>query len=246
MIKYKLIDTKPISKDIISLRFSPLNTAHVLHYESGQYINTMLKDPPFATDAVLSLSITNASNQGHNLEFHLRHDEKQKAALSFIDQLRHNPVIDIVGPFGQMTQTSRQSGKKLLLLAGGTGIAPFKALLEEMIKTQDTLHNQSISLWWGVRKPEDLYLLDFLKSIQAQYPAFTYKIILSTLDKPSHWPFANGWLHDILINENEWQDIESTQVYLSGPFEMVRKCQSTLLARGLDARFILSDMLGII
>ncbi|MGE4348526.1 MAG: FAD-binding oxidoreductase [Candidatus Berkiella sp.] len=243
MIKYKLIDTRPISKDIISLRFSPLHTAHVLRYQAGQYINTILQKRLLVTDAVLSLSLANAYNQNHELEFHLRHDEKQKAALSFIDQLQHNPVIDIIGPFGQMTRTNLRSDKKLLLLAGGTGIAPFKALLEEMIEHPDKLRNQSISLWWGVRKPEDLYLLDFLEKTQAQYPTFTYKIILSTPDKPNDWHFANGWLHDMLMNESEWSDIENTQVYASGPFEMVKKCQSTLLERGLDKICILSDML---
>lgn len=245
MIKYKLIDTKPISNDIISLRFSPLNQAHVLRYQSGQYINTILEKSPFTTDAVLSLSIANACNQNHDLEFHLRHDEKQKAALSFIDQLQHNQVINIIGPFGQMTRINLHSDKKLLLLAGGTGIAPFKALLEEMIENQDTHHNQSISLWWGVRKPTDVYLLDFLEHIQTQYSAFTYKIALSNSDKPKDWPFANGWLHDMLMDENKWSGIDSTtQAYISGPFEMVKRCQKTLLARGLDERLILSDMLA--
>lgn len=246
MTKYKLIETTPISPDIISLRFAPLKLTQAFHYEAGQYINTVLENPPIAADSVLSLSIANASNQAHILEFHLRHDSKQKAALSFVEQLKHNKVIEITGPFGKMTKANLRVDKNLLLLAGGTGIAPFKALLEEILQQQSALLNHSISLWWGIRKPRDLYLLDFLKEIQNQYASFAYKIVLSTIDEideHENWPFSTGWLHEMLRDESAWTDVSNIQVYASGPFEMVKKCHATLLERGLENALIYSDML---
>ena len=236
-VRYHLKKTFEINQDIMGLICHPQNDNQWIDYQSGQYMNVCLDT---ALHTMLSLSIANRCTDDHYIEFHLRHDSKQMAALVLLEQLKLDPTLYLNGPYGKMTAANIKPNAPLLLLAGGTGIAPFKAILEHLMVLPSLTH--SIHLLWGIRKPEDLYLLSFLEEVQQKLSHFNFEIILSD-PVPTNitWPYQTGFLDEWLTPDIP--DLNDSQIYISGPYMMIQKCYAALLAYGVNPDAITSDMI---
>tara|TARA_R110002110_G_scaffold65206_4_gene180010 strand:+ start:94784 stop:95509 length:726 start_codon:yes stop_codon:yes gene_type:complete len=235
---YTLLDTQAINSDIVALRLRPQEPTQYLNYQAGQYVISKSND----NNISFPLSIANAPNKSHELVFHLRHNQLQPQSQFFLKQVDKDKSLTLEGPLGKMTAENIPDKAQVILLAGGTGIAPFKALLENLLNHTDARLN-NIDLFWGVRKPEDVYLEDWLKQIQTTYPGFSYHLILSDLNSASSWQGASGWVYEHALKTI--QNIKKpTRVFASGPYEMVANSQKAFLAAGLDVKHFFSDMLN--
>lgn len=236
-ILYQLESTLAITQDILSLRCRPCNMDHYIPFQAGQYVKVFLKNTNHIT--TLPLSVANISTA--MLEFHLRYNKTQTAVQLLLEQLAATPILQISGPFGNMTTANIIfDDSPLLLLAGGTGIAPFKALLEQLA-TSPTALNKPIDLLWGISKPEDFYLADFFEKIKKKLTNLHVEVVLSHPQTiPSSFP--TGFLDEHLAKKSTISRYR--QAYLSGPYAMVQKCHTHLLNQGLSEALILSDMIS--
>lgn len=238
--QYRLHNQSNINEDIIRLQFLPLVPNEAIHYHAGQYIKAAISQSHL-DESPLILSIANPDSNTHLLEFHLRCDEKQAQAQQFIKDLKHHNEILIEGPFGEMTCQNLRPNKPLILIAGGTGITPFKALLEEMLNQPTKAQIPSIYLIWGVRKPNDYYLFDLLESLKNTPLEFSFDILIEPQSNTSHWHHQIGLPNDFL--QQKISIPQQYQYYLSGPYEMIKKCHDFLSLQGVHRNTIKTDML---
>ena len=122
-------------------------------YRAGQYVEFILRD-----GARRSYSMANAPHLGPGVELHIRHMPGGKFTDHVFGAMKEKEILRIEGPFGSFF-LREDSDKPIILLASGTGFAPVKALIEHM---QHQGIARKVVLYWGARKPSDLYMQDWV------------------------------------------------------------------------------------
>ena len=212
----------PISEDIRILRLQP---SVPYHYEAGQYAELTFEgfDPrPF--------SIANAPGATY-LEFHIR-GVGQGARAYAARELRVGDTVMISPSMGQCTYVAGCS-KPILAIAGGIGLAPIKALLEEAIHHG---HEAPIYLYFGGRIESDLYMRDDIATLGAAHHDFTLVMALSA-EKNSQ--YRSGMIADVVLED--FDDLNPFRIYIGGPPAMIEASVPGLLAAGADLSCIHSD-----
>ena len=108
------------------------------------------------------------------------------------------------------------STKPIVLLASGTGFAPIKAIVEHAI---DNRCGRSMVLYWGGRRPQDLYLLALCEEWVRTVPGFRYVPVISHALPEDHWTGRTGFVHQALMDD--LPDLADCQVYACGVPVMV-------------------------
>ncbi|HRE32245.1 MAG TPA: hypothetical protein PLD88_09760 [Candidatus Berkiella sp.] len=219
------------TRDILLITVIP--TSDALAYQAGQFVEVLLR----SGDCLL-LSIANAPKANGHIEFHLRHDKAHPIAKLFLNELEQDANVMLRGPFGESTlEQNIQSQEQLIFLAGGTGFAPIKALLElALVNSQ-----QPLLLYWGIRRPEDAYEELLLQQWKIHYPHFDYSLVLSEPHKYPSWTAPTGFVHDYVAQKHP--DMKTLCLFASGPFEMIQAAQRLFTPQGLKAHRFISDML---
>jgi CDP-4-dehydro-6-deoxyglucose reductase len=153
-------------------------------YRAGQYVEFILRD-----GARRSYSMANAPGQANALELHIRHMPGGK----FTDHVRED------------------SDAPLVFLASGTGFAPIKALLEHM-HSQDI--QRPVTVYWGGRRPADLYMDTWLRDQQARMPQLRYVPVVSDAQAEDGWTGRTGFVHRAVLED--LPDLSGHQVYACG------------------------------
>lgn len=138
------------------------------------------------------------------------------------------PILQIKGPVSQYHWVDHQP---IMMLAGGTGITPLLSLLQGH---QAALMKQSVTLYWGVRQAELLFVKNSLDALANQHPNFSWYPVISEMD--DQWTGLSGLLPDILEPKN--LDLSNHQVMICGPWSMVTRLKQWALAQGAQAHHI--------
>jgi CDP-4-dehydro-6-deoxyglucose reductase len=109
-----------------------------------------------------------------------------------------------------------ESDKPIILLASGTGFAPVKALVEHMIHLKST---RPVSLYWGGRRPQDLYMHELCEQWAREIPHFRYIPVVSDALPEDQWQGRSGYVH--LAVMQDFPDLSGFQVYACGAPVMV-------------------------
>lgn len=195
-------------------------------YQAGQY--AMLTFPGCAARP---FSIANAPN-GKFLEFHIRRTTSGASHYA-TEILKPDDVLDIAAPYGSCVYMSACS-RPLIAVAGGTGLAPMKAIVEASIKDA---HAHDVFLYHGVRGLDDLYLEDFFLDLEDTDKRFHYVPVLSE-EK------IEGIRHGLVAAEmvKDFPDLKGARIFGAGPVELVRHMTELCLAAGADPSHIHSDL----
>ena len=202
-------------------------------YHAGQYVEFIL-----AGGARRSYSMATAPSRlgsPPTIELHIRH----LPGGLFTDQVfttqKERDILRIEGPFGSFFL--RESAKPMILLASGTGLAPIKALIEQL---QDSGQQRPAVLYWGCRSRADLYLHDWAEQAAASLPWLRYIPVLSEPRAGDAWAGRRGLVHQALMAD--WPDLSAHQVYACGAPVMVDSARRDLVAQcGLPAEEFLAD-----
>jgi CDP-4-dehydro-6-deoxyglucose reductase len=122
------------------------------------------------------------------------------------------------------------------MVAGGTGFAPVKSMIEHARHKQ--LQRQ-IHFYWGARSAEDLYLHDLACAWSDEISGFNYIPVLSDTQNANHWKGRTGLVHEAVLAD--FADLSGHEVYTCGPPPMVNAVRETFIKRGLAEEFIYSD-----
>ena len=196
----------------------PANDAFT--FRAGQYIEFILRD-----GARRSYSMANAPHIGPTLELHIRHMPGGRFTDLVFGSMKEKDILRIEGPFGSFF-LREDSDKPMVFLASGTGFAPLKALLEHM---QHCGITRPTTLYWGGRRPGDLYMDDWVRAQLEKMPHVRYVPVVSDARPEDQWTGRTGFVHLAVLQD--FPDLSGHQVYACGAPIVVESARSAFSAQ---------------
>ncbi len=169
-------------------------------------------------------SMANAPRRDGLLEFHVRLIDGGAVSMALTSSTIADTELRLGPPVGALTLSQPVSGRDLLLVAGSTGLAPLKAILDQLaaLPQPPTVH-----LFFGARTADGLYDLDSLEKMAAQHSWLT---ITPAVSADSKFAGETGSLPDVVARHGDWSGHDA---YLAGPTEMVRETVARLASAGM-------------
>ena len=218
------------SPDVIQLQLQ-LPASESFQYRAGQYIDVLLRD-----GARRSYSMANAPHTGPSLDLHIRHMPGGRFTDLVFGSMKERDIVRIEGPMGSFF-LREDSNKPLVLLASGTGFAPIKALIEHMQERQIT---RPATLFWGGRRPHDLYMDEWVRAQCALMPHLSYVPVVSDALPEDKWQGRTGFVHQAVLEDIP--DLSGYQVYACGAPVVVESAQRDFSdLAGLDEAEFFAD-----
>lgn len=215
-----------LAHDVMRL-FLKLPEGKKLNYIAGQYIDIIMSDGRHRT-----YSIAGAPRDDGMIELHIRNVEGGRFSDFVFHHLEQKTILRIEGPMGAF-YLRQDSQRPMLLVAGGTGLAPIKAIVEAAQQVGDT---REIVLYWGVRSKRDLYFQETVEQ-WAESEQFNYVPVLSEPD--NDWQGRSGFVHQAVMEDVS--NIAQYDVYAAGPPIMVSSARTSFLEAGLPETQIFHD-----
>lgn len=225
----RIIHMEKLSPDVMMLQLK-LPASERLQFLAGQYIDVLLKD-----GRSRSFSLANSPNHDEYLELHIR----KVPGGDFTEQVFHNmkvkDLLRIKGPLGNFF-LREDSDRPIIMMAGGTGFAPAKGMIEQALETE---HHNPITLYWGVRAKADLYQGDLAMQWAREHEHISFIPVLSEPGADDHWSGRTGFVHEAVLEDHA--DLSAFDVYVCGPPPMVRAAEEAFLAHGLAPEHLFYD-----
>ena len=187
-----------------------LPAAERLQYLAGQYIDFQLKD-----GKARSYSLANPPHDDALLELHIRHVPGGLFSDQVFSTLKERDILRLKGPLGSFF-IREDSDKPMIFIAGGTGFAPIKGMLEHAFSEHT---DRELILYWGVRSLKDLYMAELPQQWLAERPNFSFIPVLSNPEPVDQWQGRTGFVHDAVLDD--FADLSGYQVYACGAPIMV-------------------------
>ena len=197
----------------------------VFQFLPGQYVDIIRNGQK------RSYSISHSQCEGNELRLFIRNYEGGLFSQYWFNEAKPNDLLRMEGPLGTFFYRNNPNCEEIVLIATGTGIAPIKAILEQLQSTPELTTHKKIWLLWGGRKKEDLFWQP-----ETTLPNFTYIPVLS---REEQWQGAKGYVQEIALQQPIlWQ---KAQVYACGSEVMIQSAQKLLSQQGLKEENFFAD-----
>jgi CDP-4-dehydro-6-deoxyglucose reductase len=181
-----------------------------LQFLAGQYIDFLLKGGERR-----SFSMANAPHTDDLVELHIR----RVAGGSFTDhvftKMKEREILRLEGPLGSFF-LREDSAKPIVFVASGTGFAPIKSIIETAFHKNVT---RPMVLYWGCRRPKDLYLNRLPEKWAREHAHFRYIPVVSEARPEDAWSGRAGFVHRSVMEV--LPDLSQHQIYACGVPVMV-------------------------
>lgn len=196
-------------------------------YNSGQYINII------KGNIKRSYSIANAYQENGILVFLIKKYENGLMSNYWFNEAKENDLLRVEGPVGSffLRETDVEN---IIFLATGTGVAPIKAILENIADSPKKLSNKKIWIFSGARNENDIF---WQPNELNKISNLKYIPVLSRASED--WKGEKGYVQDILIKQNI--PLENAQVYACGSNNMIESAKKLLIEKGLNKKNFFSD-----
>jgi CDP-4-dehydro-6-deoxyglucose reductase len=218
-----------LSHDVVLIKLLLPKTER-LQFFAGQYINFLLKDGKHR-----SFSLANAPHDDEFIELHIRHIPNGKFTGEVFDEMKEKDMMRIEGPFGNF-YLREESERPIILMAGGTGFAPLKGMIEHALKIG---LERPIHLYWGAGAKEDLYMDELAQSWTKQNPLIRYTPVLSDPKEEDNWTGRTGFVHSAIMED--YPDLSQYEIYGSGSPVMVYAGRDEFVKNNLNLEHYFSD-----
>jgi CDP-4-dehydro-6-deoxyglucose reductase len=209
-----------LAADVVGVRLLPAAGERRLKRLPGQYLDVLLEDGrrrPF--------SIANSPQADGMIEWHVRHVPGGGFTSWVNETLQVGDRLRVEGPLGTFVPRE-DSERPMLFVAGGTGFAPVKAIVEHFIALGT---RRPIDVYWGARSPADLYLREQAEHWQHELPHLAFHPVVA--DRRQADGLRTGLVHEAVLADHP--DLSGHDVYMSGPPAMVDVAHQAFLAAGL-------------
>ncbi|HTD10498.1 MAG TPA: 2Fe-2S iron-sulfur cluster-binding protein [Steroidobacteraceae bacterium] len=200
-----------------------------LRFQPGQYLDVLLEDRR------RSFSIASPPHDSGLIELHVRRVSGGGFTERLFGGAAHTPagarldagsLLRIEGPIGQFIY--RDGPGAVLMIAGGTGFAPLKAMLRHVLESGAS---RRIHFYWGARHERDLYEQALVLEWVRRYPQLTFTAALSEADAAEAAHTRVGWVHDAVLAD--YPDLTPFEVYAAGPPAMIEALRASFPRHGL-------------
>lgn len=223
----RLLSSRLIAPEVKHFVFEAVGVPE-LQYLPGQFVSfTHPFDGKLVTRAY-SIASAPAGNR-----FELCLNRVREGLFSpYLFDLTPGAEIEMKGPLGYFTW--RLPARDCVLVATGTGIAPFRAMLQQRLPSQDP---HSVTLVFGTRYRETLLYREEFEAMDRNYPNFHFWPTLSRPDKD--WTGRTGYVQQHALEAiGERRDLD---VYICGLKAMVDDMRQRLKAIGFDRKQIVAE-----
>ena len=214
----RVMELEKAADDVMVIKLQ-LPATEPFRYYAGQYIEFILKD-----GRRRSFSMATAPDGTAPVELHVRHlpggvftDHVFGAGAT---QMKVREILRVEGPLGSFFLRD-ESDKPIVFLASGTGFAPIKAMMEHIIAAGIT---RPVTLYWGGRRPGDLYMHALARQWEETLPFFTYVPVVSNALPEDNWTGRTGFVHKAVMQD--YPDLSGHQVYACGAPIVVNSARS--------------------
>lgn len=227
-IECKTLPCKVISVSQLTPTIASLTLKHApcvsFRYLAGQFIELSYQG------IRRSYSIANVQRHGDELELHIR----------LVDKGELSPLLFAASP-GQMMRFSgplgtffvRKSDAPVVFIATGTGFAPIKAMLEQLLQEQST---RPITLYWGMKQSADFYS-EFPTQCQQAVSLFNFIPMVSGED--ANWNGRRGRVSETL--HEDFSDLSQHHIYVCGSAQMITDVKQACVALGAKTEHFYAD-----
>jgi len=195
------------SHDVMVMRLQ-LPASDAFQYHAGQYVEFLLRDGDRRSYSMANAPHTQSAQP--SLELHVRHMPGGKFTDHVFGPMKEKDILRIEGPYGSFF-LREDSTKPMVLLASGTGFAPIKAIIEHM---QFKGITREATLYWGGRRPADLYQSAWIEAKLAEMPNLRYVPVVSNALPDDAWTGRTGFVHEAVLQDIP--DLSGHEVYACG------------------------------
>jgi CDP-4-dehydro-6-deoxyglucose reductase len=193
-----------LADDVMALHLK-LPANEKLVFLAGQYIEFLLKD-----GGRRSFSMANAPHDAELIQLHVRHVAGGQFTDHVFNKMKERDILRCEGPMGTFF-LREESDKPIVFVASGTGFAPIKAIIEHMLHIGI---GRPATLYWGGRRPKDLYMNDLAAAWAAEHSGFKYVPVISEALPDDDWSGRTGFVHRAVMQD--YPDLSGHQVYACG------------------------------
>lgn len=224
---------EPLSSDVMRVQLQ-LPAMENFQYHPGQYVEFLLRNN--ARRAYSLATAPHLLGTPPMVDLHIRHMPGGLWTDHVFTGMKLKDILRVEGPFGSFF-LQENSDKPIILLASGTGFAPIKALLERLIEQKS---QRSVSLYWGGRRPHDLYMHEWVLRQISQLSQLRYTPVVSNALPEDDWQGRTGFVHQAVLDD--WADLSGHEVYACGAPMVVESARQTYTQlRGLPAAAFFAD-----
>jgi NAD(P)H-flavin reductase/ferredoxin len=188
-------------------------------FKAGQYLRVSMPDGD-----TRNFSMANAPRESDGVHLHIRRIPGGQFSEGVLAGLAKGDKLQIEIPFGEFFLRTG-SDKPIVCLATGTGFAPIKSIIEDLIARENT---RRVRLYWGGRRRQDFYLQSLTDKWVARVPWFAFTPVLSEPD--ADWNGAVGLVHQAVLRDIP--DLSGWQIYASGNPVMIRNAERDFQSLG--------------
>lgn len=228
-------------KDILILSLKPRSATDCFcQFMPGQYVEILPAEDGWLPRAY---SIGNAPREDGGLELQIRRTPDGRMTKRLFEQTKVGDLLHVRGPRGTFTMRSLPD-RALVFVAGGTGFAPIKALIEQQLALNS---NRRMVLFWGVGTREDLYELELIGEWLKRANAFDCMLAIDRGALPESLPpklktQAGNVAQVVLASGNQLPGMDA---YVAGPPVMMPGTIEALIKRGINGNDIFIDSFGL-
>lgn len=222
MMPARVIEKSILSSNVVRLRLK-LPKGQRLQFLAGQYMDVLLPG-----GRRRAFSIASCPSLEDEIELHIRHIEGGDFTRFVFDELRERDILRFEGPLGNFFVRNDEPGRPLIMMGGGTGFAPLKSMIENLLESGD---RREIQLYWGARTEDDLYLDELPTAWSREYAHITYRRALSESRGASGLECFHGLVHEAVVADHP--NLSGFDVYMSGPPAMIDAARTRFVHHGL-------------
>lgn len=218
----RVVSMQRLADDVMRL-YLKLPASENFRYLAGQYVDILLRG-----GGRRGFSIANRPGGEDFLELHVRLVPGGEFTTHVFAEMKERAILRLQGPLGTFF-VREDSSRPLLMMAGGTGFAPLKAMIEQIYASGP--HTRPVHLYWGARHRAGLYLHEQVEGWVDSRPGLRYTPVLSEPLPADDWRGRTGWVHEALAAD--YPDLSGFDVYMSGPPAMIRAARERFAQQGL-------------
>jgi CDP-4-dehydro-6-deoxyglucose reductase, E3 len=227
VLPLKLAKKTLLAPDVMQLILQPPRGEHLARL-AGQYLDVLLPGGKRR-----AFSIANPPHVGPEIELHVRHVTGGDFTHRVFHELQLGNVLRVEGPLGTFVPRE-DSERPMILVAGGTGFAPIKALIEHFLHLGT---RRTMRLYWGARTPKELYLRTLPEHWAATAQTLEFVPVISEVETAAG--ARKGLVHTAVLED--YADFSNVDIYMSGPPALIDAGRRSFVQSGLPEERLYYD-----
>lgn len=208
-----------LAPDVVVLKLKlPANER--VQFLAGQYVDILLRDGKRR-----SYSMGNPPHDDEYIELHVRNMPHGAFTEYVFTRMKEKDILRFEGPLGTFF-LREDSEKPIIFVASGTGFAPIKSIVEHAFHLGV---ERPMTLYWGGRRPQDIYLASLCARWQDTHDNFTFIPVVSDALPEDRWQGRVGFVHRAVMQD--FPDMSGYQVYACGAPVMVEAAHKDFTAQ---------------